>query len=258
MDIETTAGVLNEPIQVSAIVYGGEPVAEVSYIDAGIRPTEKMRACAIAVHGVGEKAAALLEDAGTALARLHAVLLPLAATHVWMGYNHVDFDIPLLNAAFSRLGLAQLHMAHRPLDGLLLARKLFTYEALGNHKLDTVFVHLFPDRVEELMGLRAKHDSLVDARLAFQVIQGMVAHLRSMGEPTSLSALYRVIDTPVMLELWPFGADKGKKVEEVMKTNPGIITWFLKKPDMMEKNPDLVFTLRKLMDGRRAKAGSLS
>lgn len=252
LDIETGGHTeMDDIIQFSAVVLEGAPLKEVDTYDIRLRPEKPMMPLAKAIHGISDEEASNFQPASGGFKKICDIFERYGSGHVCLGYNHVAYDLPMLNTTSLRYGIELPKFAHAPLDVMLLAKKVIPITECGNYKLDTIYVTLFPNKLEELMQKRAAHDALDDVRLTLEVFKGLVKRLRSQGEKTSLAALYKKISDPVIVEYWPFGDCKGEKVTSVVAkygfNGRSIVTWFLNKKDMHSKYPDLLYTLRKLM-----------
>lgn len=254
MDLETTGTeVPCDIIQASAVVYEGNPLIEKDNTNMCIRPGMHMPPACIAVHGISNEIAATYPTKEEQIPELHRKMKHLAHTHVFIGYNLVKYDIPVMDDCFRRETLPTMAYRYRPLDGMLLAQKMFDDEVTGNYKLDTIFLHLFPERLEEWKTMRGTHNALTDCRMTFDVIQRMIHILREEGKKTSLRALYSMIDTPKLITKWPMTKEKGKLIEDLVRSDNWAVGWFMKRADMVADRPDLAFTIRSIWAKMKAE-----
>jgi DNA polymerase III epsilon subunit-like protein len=248
MDMETTGGPLQAPIQVALVTYEGAPALETGAMVYTMRPEERILPCAAVVHGIPNEVAEGYPENG--LQKMHGTFSLMvngpAAAYRIIGYNSDEFDIPRYNEAAKRRRLAPLEPGLRPLDVYKLVKKTLPLAEMGNQKLDTAYAYLYPDKLAQLIEWRTSHDAERDCRITMDVLRGIVRKLKAEGRKCGVDALFQIIDTPMMLDEWPFGKDKGKKVADLVASGNGIVSWFLRHAEMSANNPDLVFTIREL------------
>ena len=251
-DTETTDIKDPEIIQFSGVEYGGTPIQEVCNLNQTVRPSKLMSPAAIAVHGISDLQASTFPSMAEGLGSTSKWLRARSGKdYVVLGYNHIAYDIPTINACFENAEIQDINFEGPVVDVMVFAKKLIPIKECGNYKLDTIFVTLFPDKVAELKARRSSHDAMEDVRLTWDIFKGLCIRLAAVkGITASVVNIVKFINTPVIVEEWPFGANKGEDVEALVVRygfHKGIVAWFLGKKDMHTAYPDLLYTLKRLM-----------
>jgi len=251
-DTETTDIKDPEIIQFSGVEFSGNPINEVNRINQTIRPTRLMSPAAIAVHGITDKQATTFVKPFTGLSTVRNWLHSRSGKDfVVLGYNHINFDIPVIEECLGAVEIPNVEFDGPIIDVMVFAKKLIPISECGNYKLDTLFVTLFPDKVAELKQRRSSHDAMEDVLLTWDIFKGLCLRMAKVkGITASVNNIVKFINTPIMIEEWPFGAHKGENVEALVVRygfHKGIVAWFLGKKDMHDAYPDLLYTLKELM-----------
>ena len=170
----------------------------------------------------------------------------VGSPHIFVAQNG-QFDIDVVNTFLERnygLPLPSTNkIAYSPgekvsfspklLDTLRLAKHFIDPLEIGNFKLDTLFVFLFPKKVKQMFKRRNSHDAAEDCKMTNEV---MIELGKRYMDTDNVQDIYNKAMTPYILKTWPMGKYKGQPLEEA---DFGYIRWAKNTLD----DPDLKFSL---------------
>ena len=119
------------------------------------------------------------------------------------------------------------------LDTLRLAKHFIDPIEIGNFKLDTLFVFLFPKKVKQMFKRRNSHDALEDCKMTNEV---MLELGKRYMNTDNVQDIYEQSVKPYILTTWPMGKYKGQPLEDA---DYGYIRWAKSTLD----DPDLKYSL---------------
>jgi len=239
LDTETTGNLFDEPVEISFM--NSENTIE--FEQHFLKPSIPCLPCTVVVHSYDAKFLSKFPPIETELEKATKFLFDNIDKYILIGYN-IKFDINVISNVTKKF----LNKPYEPkytLDLCQLARKLISIDQVGNHTLDTIYYFLFPDKLNQLLKIRSSHSALQDIHLTNDVFSGLkkLTNTKKNKECT----IQEIIDftkEPILLDYWPFGKHKGKKIEEVLKYDRQYVEWFLYKADFKHEWPDLLFTLQ--------------
>jgi DNA polymerase III epsilon subunit-like protein len=213
------------------------------HFDKYIKPTKPMFPAAIAVHGIPD---CDLEKEDNEEEVYNYIVKNLVKSKKIFVAQNGTFDVDVINTFLYRCKGESFHdgkdhnFCPRLVDTLAIARKFIDRKEIGNHKLDTLFIYLFPDRVKELFERRMTHDALEDCLITNEVLlelgerylgtQDIEKMFKKMGDPLK----------PKIIETWPVGKYKGKPLS-VAKSDSGYLKWV---GENLTSRRDLIFSLK--------------
>jgi hypothetical protein len=156
-----------------------------------------------------------------------------------VGYNHIGYDLKILNEHFMRiLGVDPLDFRKELLiDVMKMSEKAIPVSEIGNYTMDSVFAYLFRD-VKRLSSIRTNRSTATEIRLTKMMFTELVKRSFS-GNPT-LSDVSRWLNSAHMVDVMNFGKYKGLSLEEVFGLDQKYLNWIRGNKDMKASNPDLV------------------
>ena len=243
LDTETTSDGTNEQ---------AEPI-EISYSMSGMedqffmKPNERIMPCAAVIHGKDDLGVSLYTPIDNVIPKVFDKLKQIVTDNTVVSAYNAPFDIGILDYAFrtyANHGFAPTKV----LDVLALAKKIVPIKETGNHRLDTVFYWLFPDKLKYLLKQRASHSALIDVAITEQVLMELwdKAAEKEANPDMSLEDLMEFTTRPMILDIWPWGKHKGTEIADVIAKDRSYVHWFMNKCDFRDEHPDLVHTLRTL------------
>lgn len=242
LDCESTAGGQTpgcEPIQISWTISDDDDVRTFK-----MKPNSPVLPCSTVIHGLTQADVDKLAPIETVLPKVHEQFAKdITPETVVTAYN-TSFDFELIHSAFETY-LEKKFKPKNQFDVLRLARKLISIDATGNHRLDTVFYFLFPDKLSYLTEMRGKqHEADADVIVTEQVI-GCLWELaeETVGKQLAVAGLADFTNAPMLLDNWPFGKHYGEPIVDVLKNDGQYVDWFMKQSWIDEK-PDLVYTIQ--------------
>lgn len=246
LDTETTAGELNEPIEVSFLSPDKPEWKSTTFF---MHPEELCLPNATVIHGRSQSEIDQYPPAKEQLLNVQHFLEEQDSDTFIIGYN-VQFDLDVLTDALHKyLGYAWI--MNNTLDVLRLVRKLLSSSELGDLKLDTVYYHLFPDKLKFLLESRSQHSADVDNKLTKEILKKLWSNLSDLLEKqVSFAELCAYVEAPSFLKEWPFKKCKGQSVAKVLKNDPSYVKWFLGS-DFRDEWPDLVYTINEIRKGNK-------
>ena len=145
-----------------------------------------------------------------------------------------NYGLPLLSDGKKIYGPGEkLKFQPRLLDTLRLAKHFIDPIEIGNFKLDTLFVFLFPKKVKQMFKRRNSHDALEDCKMTNEV---MLELGKRYMNTDNVQDIYEQSVKPYILKTWPMGKYKGQPLEDA---DYGYIRWAKSTLD----DPDLKFSL---------------
>mgnify|MGYP003640672035 CR=1 FL=1 len=209
-----------------------------------LKPKGKIIPAALAVHGLTEN---FLKDRNNAPSIYEYVTTKMVRSPDIFVAQNGQFDIDVVNTFLdANYGLPmkspggkvysageKVKFQPRLLDTLRLAKHFIDPLEIGNFKLDTLFVFLFPKKVKQMFKRRNSHDALEDCKMTNEV---MLELGRKYMNTDSVENMYKKSITPIILTTWPMGKYKGQPLEDA---DFSYIRWAKNTLD----DPDLKFSL---------------
>lgn len=192
-----------------------------------VRPGELIQPGAMEVHGISD---AMVQSASdyVMVAWMAHLLCREMGPEFLVTYNGKLFDEPILNRCLG--GTVFPDVVH--IDLLDVAYRYFPM--LKSHKLGSVYSELVGEPLENA------HDAYADVNALFDLLKAICV---KTGLPVATIA--EEMATPKPYTLFPFGAHKGKLLQDV---NRGWAIWALRTFKQMR--PDLELSLRLIVDGK--------
>lgn len=205
--------------------------------DVHVKPNKPILSAATAVHGITNQEAESFMDPLEAQQRFITYVNTVLPPNCLIIGHNIEFDMGVLKLNWDLTYT-------RTLDTLRMCKKLYKAEEAGNHKLDTMFVHMFPHRVKELLASRAAHDALQDCKLTNDVFLALCA---KQGLPLTseadVAAVEAFVTAPIMVEAWPFGKHKGRP----LSCDWDYVQWYMRQPNV---DKDIAYTIGQLKQNR--------
>ena len=248
-DTETTGQLDHEPIMLAMQYWANSDKHKT--ICFHIKPEKPCLPCAIVVHGITKEIIdkshyPIKEEAQT----IFNFLKKLPRDTYYAAYNDA-FDISVIHNMFEK-HINKTFQPKNSLDILRFARKMIDITEIGNHKLDTVYYFLFPDRLNYLQKARQSHDATTDTELTSGVFLCLWKRLeKKLKRNLILKEVAEWVNEPYLIELWPWGKHKGDKISDMILNVPDYIQWFMKQPWKDEaRNNDLVYSIDHYMNSK--------
>lgn len=256
-DVETTLNKNNEIIMANFVAF--DPKSSKTYSTWPIfnrSVKEEIMPCAAAWHGwtkqrYEEVSEMIVEKTETDFysAILHEFSLMPEGTQI-IGYNIKSFDLDVLDKNLKRLNLPVLDKSKfQIIDLYQFAKKYFKKEDLGDFTCKTVFVHLFPDKVKDLFNVPLGYASMSEIWMCIEIYKWAVNKFGQDG-------LVKYLSEPTEVKTIEFGKYKGKSPEWIVNHDKGYLTWLLNDVNLKEKDPDLFYTLKKLINEKNQTKNS--
>lgn len=149
-----------------------------------------------------------------------------------MGYNHVKYDLDILNSSFERV--LQKSRIDFPKDKIIdvmeFAENIISVTKCGNYATDSVFLALTND-LTKLETLKSVKSTLTDMKLT-KLILMMLLNKISTERKFTCSEIVTIIDKlKRKVNRFNFGKYKGLTLEEVFKKDTQYVSWLLKHTD---------------------------
>jgi DNA polymerase III epsilon subunit-like protein len=199
---------------------------------------------ALAVHGLTKN---FLKDYKNSSSIYSFIYKNMARSpHIFVAQNG-QFDIDVINTFMEKnYGLPlpstgkkvyapgeKVEFQPKLLDTLRLAKHFIDPVEIGNFKLDTLFVFLFPKKVKQMFKRRNSHDALEDCKMTNEV---MLELGKRYMNTDNVQDIYDQSIKPYILTTWPMGKYKGQPLEDA---DYGYIRWAKSTLD----DPDLKYSL---------------
>ena len=248
LDCETTEGgeaETCEPIEIAYYLIGKDEVKTFLMC-----PPSPCLPSASVIHGLMQKDINKFESIQTVLPKFYDELIADMTLDTYVIAYNAPFDIGCLSRAFSKY-LKKRFAPKKVLDLLRLAQKTVPVKASGNHRLDTIYFYLFPDKLDYLLKCRQEHSGAMDVKLEADVLDGLWARAEALeGCTLTMEELIAYTVRPEIITVWPFGKAKDQDINNVVANDRGYISWFLKQP-WCNDWPDLVYTLKEKYEIQR-------
>jgi DNA polymerase III epsilon subunit-like protein len=209
-----------------------------------LKPEGDIKAAALAVHGLTQN---FLKDKMNVSPTYNYIHKEMAhSTDIFVAQNG-QFDIDVINTFLEKnYGLPlpsegskvyspgeKVKFQPKLLDTLRLAKHFIDPLEIGNFKLDTLFVFLFPKKVKQMFKRRNSHDAAEDCKMTNEV---MIELGTRYMKTDNIQDIYEKSIKPYILTTWPMGKYKGQPLEDA---DYGYIRWAKSTLD----DPDLKFSL---------------
>ena len=138
------------------------------------------------------------------------------------------------------------------IDTLRIVRRLWPLSP--DHKLQTLREFLELASAEEVLeacdgytpglgeGETGEHRAMFDTKVCQLLCEEILAH-----HFPSFDALVKSLETPVVLEIMPFGKHKGLTFAEIKVQRPSYLRWLRGQPWVKHENPDLYLTVQQYL-----------
>ncbi len=162
-----------------------------------------------------------------------------------IGYNHIGYDLDILNKNFKRvLGLDPIEFPEdRILDVMKLAEISVPIEKIGNYTMESVFscISELPNALVE-----EYHKHGRSASTDIRITKNILSSFMDLSE--KFSDVVKRINEPREVKTMNFGKYKGAPLEVVFENDKQYCNWLIKNKDISKTNPDLVSSIRKMMN----------
>ena len=162
-----------------------------------------------------------------------------------VGYNHVAYDLEILNKNFKRV--PDLDPVEFPddkiLDVMKLAEICIPLDKIGNYTMESVFTYISDNHSAmnseyQRWGRSASTD--------IRITKTILTSLMDMNE--SFSDLVKRINEPHEVKIMNFGKYKGAPLEVVFENDKQYCNWLIRNKDISRTNPSLVNSIKKMMN----------
>ena len=209
-----------------------------------LKPQGEIKAAALAVHGLTQN---FLKDKNNSASIYNFINKEMIRSpNIFVAQNG-QFDIDVINTFLdNNYGLPtqspesgvysageKAKFSPKLLDTLRLAKHFIDPLEIGNFKLDTLFVFLFPKKVKQMFKRRNSHDASEDCKMTNEV---MIELGKRYMNTDNVQDIYNKAITPYILKTWPMGKYKGQPLEDA---DYGYIRWAKSTLD----DPDLKYSL---------------
>lgn len=229
-----------------------------------MRPDTPCIPAAVVIHGLTQEKINTMTPIRDVLPSLVTEFDRLEAEGATFASYNTEFDITILANAYKKY-LGKEFKPSKVLDVLRMAKKMVDAKVSGNHKLDTVYYHYAllngaGDRaLHTIHQSRAKHGAGIDVSIAEVVLNKLWdAAEKVEGKPLDVAALLEYSLQPILLEEWPWGQHRGRKVEDVFDNDYQYVEWFLCRCGHRDKHPDLIYTLNVIKKSKRGSHPALT
>ncbi len=162
-----------------------------------------------------------------------------------VGYNHVSYDLEILNKNLKRvLDLDPIEFPKdKVLDVMKLAEIRIPIDRIGNYTMESVLAYVSedPNAIDKEYS-RFGRGCSTDIRITKHILTSL------MDMEESFSALVKKISEPREVRIMNFGKYKGASLKTVFENDKQYCNWLMKNNDISRTNPDLVNSIRKLMN----------
>ena len=210
-----------------------------------LKPEGTIIPAALAVHGLTEEFLKDFKDIKSIYNYIYKTLV--RSPKIFVAQNG-KFDIEVINTFLEKnYGLPidpddsgvfspgeRVKFSPKLLDTLRLSKHFIDPLEIGNFKLDTLFVFLFPKKVKQMFKRRNSHDALEDCKMTNEV---MLELGKRYMNTDNIEDIYKKSITPYILKTWPMGKYKGQPLEDA---DYGYIRWAKSTLD----DPDLKYSLQ--------------
>ena len=162
-----------------------------------------------------------------------------------VGYNHVAYDLEILNKNFKRV--PDLDPVEFPddkiLDVMKLAEICIPLDKIGNYTMESVFTYISDDPCAIVSEYQKwGRSASTDIRITKTILTSL------MGTNKSFSDLVKKINEPHEVKIMNFGKYKGAPLEVVFENDKQYCNWLIRNKDISRTNPSLVNSIRKMMN----------
>jgi len=163
-----------------------------------------------------------------------------------MGYNHMSYDIRILNDHFEKvLGKPRIEWPlDKTIDVMTLSQLTFPYREIGNYTVESCLSYIDMN----LRGVREWHENRscrADNAVTMK-IYGKCCSDNNLDQK-SYSDVATFIYMPREVVEMTFGKYKGMPLVNLLKEDYGYVSWLMRNDEIRNKNPNLVASLRKLI-----------
>lgn len=161
------------------------------------------------------------------------------AGHYFIAYN-MAYDMRILNEHFMRiLNDDPISIPENSIiDVMALAKKLIPVEKISSYTEKNVLVYLYG-----LPFLKKVSEKLTGSKLDGTITKFILMAFCKQKGFKSFKEIHDFIVSPEILKVFPLGKYKGRSIKEIFEIDRQYIVWMKTSSDILEKNPDLKYTL---------------
>jgi hypothetical protein len=162
-----------------------------------------------------------------------------------VGYNHVAYDLEILNKNFKRvLDLDPVEFPDdKILDVMKFAEVCIPLDKIGNYTMESVFTYVS----EDPSAMNSKYQKYGrSASTDIRITKSILTSFMDLNE--SFSDLVKKINEPHEVKIMNFGKYKGAPLEVVFENDKQYCNWLIRNKDISKANPGLVDSIRKMMN----------
>lgn len=174
------------------------------------------------------------------LEKIYNVLKSITEKGLYVvGYNHVNYDLKILNEHFTRiLGVNPIQFDRKlMLDVMRMSERMIPLIEIGSYSMDSVFAYLFGD-VRKLMNLRMNRNTSTEIRLTKMMFREIVK--RTLPGNPELYNVSEWTNRPLDVSVMRFGKYKGLPLSRVFELDQKYLNWIRGNREMKASNPELV------------------
>lgn len=152
-----------------------------------------------------------------------------------IGYNHIKYDIEILNAHFKRiLNLEPITFdEHHIIDLMKVAENKITIDKIWSYSMESVMTYLTKD-CNMYKSLRTNKSTATDIKITKMIFKEFFYEHMTLSEISENSREFQDIS------VLNFGKYKGASIEYVFENDKQYCAWLTKNKDMIKQNRKLV------------------
>ena len=180
------------------------------------------------------------------LERIYHILKSISDKGLYIiGYNHVNYDLRILNEHFVRiLGDAPIVFDKKlMLDVMRMSERLVSITETGSYSMESMFAYLFGD-IRRLSNIRLNKTTAAELRLTKMMFREIVK--RVFQEKPELHSISEWTNLPLDASVMRFGKYKGLPLEKVFELDQKYLNWIRGNKDMKLSNPELVEAVERI------------
>jgi hypothetical protein len=152
-----------------------------------------------------------------------------------IGYNHIRYDIEILNAHFKRiLNLEPIVFdEHHVIDLMKVAENKISIDKIWSYSMESVLTYLTKD-CNMYKSLRTNRTTATDIKITKMIFKEFFYEYMSLSEISEKSGEIQNVD------ILNFGKYKGAKIDYVFENDKQYCSWLTKNKDIIKQNKKLI------------------
>lgn len=225
-------------------------------IDRLIFPTENITYSTTAKTGVSNK---YITDFGvngkcinatTFIEHISKIFSTLTNKNIYViGHNILDNDLRVINKTIEQtttINPISLNR-HKLIDIQEFAMQEFPLDQIGNYSLDSILL-ASGNGLEVVTWFNgSKYQDSFCKEYAIETLWCLASMMKNKGYAT-LSQVSQQLNTRTIVNELQFGKYKGQKIVDIFKKDNEYLCWLKSCKEVMDKNPNLKYTLEKLFE----------